>query len=290
VDLGPLAVCGRLVRFADAWVIYLHRWVFGMVLLGAWLGVPGAEVWAAAIGVGVALLALIGLHSSFAIRHSSLPLLALWALIHNAAYVVMLPVHGHAGRYQAVNFVLLAILATLGAARLARARGPLRAMGLSGLGVWLVLCVGSAALWRDIYRDSVDHINTVHVACGRWIASNLPSDAVVATYDLGAISYFAERRIVDLGGLVDPAMARYLFAGDVAPYLRQKGATHIALVQHEPGDMRMAERLGLLPPSPGRPRLRFLRLWGISPERYRLHHPATSNAAPIVALYELDWR
>lgn len=311
-DPGPLAIVGQLAQLVGSWARYLHRWVFGSILL-TWLGVPGGDAAGILLAAAMLLAALVGLLAI--LRGPSPPgdppsatrLLLGWAAAHNAAYVLLLPVPGHAGRYQAVNFLLLALLIPAGAARLARMRGALRRAAAPLLALWLALAVGSAALWSVIYRDCVNHIRTVHVACGRWIAENLPSDAVVATFDLGAISYFAERRVVDLGGLVDPEAARALFAGDCVPYLRKKGATHLALVQHAPGDLRVAERLGIAPPAgshlhfapgrqapnedvtpPSRPRLVPLRQWSLPPERYPLHHAATSNAMPAIVLYRLE--
>ena len=294
VDFSPAAVAGRAGGFVWAWARYLDRWVFGMVLL-AWLGLASAEIAGALVGVAIAAAAGTGLAALLmdarrrAVPRPALRLLVGWTLLHNAAYVVLLPVHGHAGRYQAVNFVALALLVTAGLARLARLRTGLRRAAPAVLALWLVLCLGSATLWRVVYRDSVDHINTTHVACGRWIAEHLPPDAVVATYDLGAVAYHADRRVVDLGGLVDPAMARRLFAGDCAPYMRGQDVTHLAMVQHALADRALLRRLGLFPPVGDRPRLEPLRDWHVQPGRYHLHHIATSNAAPVMVLYRLAW-
>jgi len=300
LDVGPLAVGSRLLELTASWARYLYLWVFGTVLL-AWLDAPGPETVGGGVAVLMGLIALLGFpvlwrrprpfDAPASDCRSPLRLLLVWALVHTVAYAIVLPSHGHAGRYQAVNFVLLALLVTFGAARLAHARGRLRGIGLGTRALWLTLCVGSAALWRPIYSDAVAHIDAMHVACGRWIAANLPRDAVVATFDLGAISYFSERRVVDMGGLVDPEMTRHLFAGDIVPYLRRQRVTHLALVLHYPGDPELAERLGLLPERPGdRPRLVLCApLWSIPPERYRIHHAATSNAMPIMALYRLEW-
>lgn len=298
IDFAPIAVAGRLASFLAAWGRYLHRWVFGTVLL-AWVGV-GEEGGAQTAGIALCCLLLavacVGLVAVVRRRPgpdrgdpSALRLLAGWTLLHNTAYVLLLPVHGHAGRYQAVNFVLVALLVVAGAASLARMRSAARWLGPALLALWLALAAGGTMLWRAIYRDSVAHINTTHVGCGRWIAEHLPRDAVVATYDLGGIAYHAERRVVDLGGLVDPAMARHLFAGDCAPYLRQQGATHLAMVQHTLDDTGLLGALGLAPPAPGRPELHRLRYWSVPPERYHLHHIATSNAAPFMVLYRLRW-
>lgn len=294
IDFGPLAILGRVGSFFTAWFRYLYRWVFGTVLL-AWLGVGGAEVVGAVASVALCWTALAGLVGTVRQARrggegqSPLALLLVWTLLHNAAYVLLLPVHGHAGRYQAVNFVLLAILVMVGTALLARPRSALRRLAPVPLALWLALCLGSTTLWRVIYRDSVEHINATHVACGRWIAKHLPPDAVVGTYDLGAVAYHADRRVVDLGGLVDPAMARHLFAGDCAPYLRDQGATHLAMVQHATEDHGLLRALGLWPPAPGRPALHRLEHWSVPPERYHLHHIATSNAAPFMVLYRLGW-
>ncbi len=287
-DPSPLAILGQLLQFVASWARYLHRWVFGSVLL-TWLGAPGADAAGMVLMAAMLLAAVVGIAAIASRANSAGPRLLLWwAAAHNAAYVLLLPVHGHAGRYQAANFLLLALLIPAGAARLARVRGALRRAAAPLLALWLALALGSTVLWSIVYRDCVDHIRTVHIACGRWIAESLPSDAVVATFDLGAISYFAQRRVIDLGGLVDPEAARGLFAGDCVPYLRKKGATHLALVQHAPGDLRVAERLGLAPPAPGRPRLVPLHQWSLPPDRYPLHHAATSNAMPAIVLYRLE--
>jgi len=298
IDFAPLAVAGRLASFLAAWGRYLHRWVFGTVLL-AWMGVGeggGAQTVGIALCCLLLAVACVGLVAVVRRRPdpdggdpSALRLLAGWALLHNAAYVLLLPVHGHAGRYQAVNFVLVALLVVAGAASLARVRSAARWLGPALLALWLAIIAGGTTLWRAIYRDSVAHIHTTHVGCGRWIAEHLPADAVVATYDLGGIAYHAERRVVDLGGLVDPAMARHLFAGDCAPYLREQGATHLAMVQHATEDHGLLRALGLFPPTGGRPRLDRLAAWSVPIERYHLHHIATSNAAPFMVLYRLDW-
>jgi arabinofuranosyltransferase len=39
---------------------------------------------------------------------------------------------------------------------------------------------------------------------GKWLALNTAPDAVVATPDIGAVGYYSERRVLDLGGLVTP--------------------------------------------------------------------------------------
>jgi hypothetical protein len=45
---------------------------------------------------------------------------------------------------------------------------------------------------------------------GRWFAEHTPSDAVIAAPDIGALGYLSQRRVVDLAGLVTPAMVPIL--------------------------------------------------------------------------------
>jgi len=42
------------------------------------------------------------------------------------------------------------------------------------------------------------------VAVAEWLANNTPSGALVASHDIGAIGYFAERPLLDLAGLISP--------------------------------------------------------------------------------------
>ena len=51
------------------------------------------------------------------------------------------------------------------------------------------------------------------VAWGRWFDRHTAADAVIATPDIGAIGYYGQRRIVDLAGLITPAMVPRLARG-----------------------------------------------------------------------------
>ncbi len=52
------------------------------------------------------------------------------------------------------------------------------------------------------------------VAWGRWFERHTARDAVIATPDIGAIGYFSRRRVVDLAGLVTPAMVPHLMRAE----------------------------------------------------------------------------
>ena len=93
-------------------------------------------------------------------------------------------------------------------------------------------------------------INQVHVQAGRWIDANLPPDAVVAAFDIGAVTYFGQRHTLDLGGLVDSEFTtRYLYPGRVPDYLREERATHLAMVETDAAVSGLGRKLGLANPA-----------------------------------------
>jgi hypothetical protein len=56
-------------------------------------------------------------------------------------------------------------------------------------------------------------IETQMVQTAQWINENLPSTAVLAIHDIGAIGYFTQNPLIDLAGLVTP---------DVVPFIRDE--------------------------------------------------------------------
>jgi ABC-type Zn2+ transport system substrate-binding protein/surface adhesin len=51
------------------------------------------------------------------------------------------------------------------------------------------------------------------VVTAKWVAANLPPQAVVAAHDIGALGYFDHHRLIDLAGLVSP---------EVIPFIRNE--------------------------------------------------------------------
>jgi hypothetical protein len=60
--------------------------------------------------------------------------------------------------------------------------------------------------WTTVHGRNVFSINHQHVAMAEWIKRNTPPDAVIAAHDIGALGAVSQRRIVDIFGLVTPAM------------------------------------------------------------------------------------
>ncbi|HXZ85165.1 MAG TPA: hypothetical protein VEI82_06720 [Myxococcota bacterium] len=65
-------------------------------------------------------------------------------------------------------------------------------------------------------------------AAGRWVAANLPADAVLAMKDSGAFGYFAERHVINLDGVVNSfEYQERLCRGELAAFLRERGVGYV---------------------------------------------------------------
>jgi hypothetical protein len=66
------------------------------------------------------------------------------------------------------------------------------------------------------------------VVTAKWVANNLPPNAVVAAHDIGALGYFDHHRLIDLAGLVSPEVVPFMRDEDrLAEYLNQRGADYL---------------------------------------------------------------
>ncbi len=126
-----------------------------------------------------------------------------WALALIGVYAVHLPVVYQNGRYL---MPVLPVLLGLGVT------GSLRIVSMGGYrvlpGALLVLALSMAALsmarGAGIYRANIHYINDYQVETALWLSAHTAPGSLVATHDIGAIGYFSDRRVIDLGGLTQP--------------------------------------------------------------------------------------
>jgi len=57
-------------------------------------------------------------------------------------------------------------------------------------------------------KQFTEGLNRVLVGMGKWLRDNTPSSSVIAVPDIGAVGYYSQRKILDLGGLVSPEINR----------------------------------------------------------------------------------
>jgi hypothetical protein len=62
-----------------------------------------------------------------------------------------------------------------------------------------------ADLWK--MKENPDRRAAAYRAVGSWLRENTPADAVIGSLEVGVIGYYAERRMVDFAGLIQPEVA-----------------------------------------------------------------------------------
>jgi hypothetical protein len=139
----------------------------------------------------------------------------LWFVGFPLLNAVVNPVTWHHGRYW-MFLIPFYLLFSVHGLHWIGSRKPLHAvparMVIGALS--LFLSIGILYHWSGEYARNVDNIQKMDVRMGRWLADHLPSGAVVAASDVGAIGYFSGHTIVDTDGLV---------TAGIIPFLREMG-------------------------------------------------------------------
>lgn len=149
---------------------------------------------------------------------------ALWLLGLPLAYSLLSPtgrglIAGNFGRYYFPLFPPLIVLGVLGLQRAAAALGRRVRAGRVAIPLGALLLV--LALWPTAaglvvgaarYARNVANIEDGDVRMARWLAPRLPPEATLGVVDIGALKYFLPNRIVDLAGIANPEVRRYVGA------------------------------------------------------------------------------
>ena len=193
-------------------------------------------------------------------------------ILHPLGMALLAPYRGPAfqeGRYSAHLVPLAAVVAMAGLSHLP-------ALWERGRG-WIVLgwlAIAGAALWPASlhYAWAVQNINAMQVQLGEWVNGRLPKDARLAVNDVGAISFVSRREVIDLMGLVTPA---------IIPYRREGEAGILRYLEETCPDYLIIFPAWF-------PRLAALteRFWPVY--RVRLEHNTVAGADEMV-VYETIW-
>jgi hypothetical protein len=194
----------------------------------------------------VILLVGIGLRSLVVGRAWRLVAVGAWGVLHALLYLFILPSIGHGGRYQPFLLLLLLPLLCAGAAHLLRRHvGAATAVPAVGL---LAFGAVSLFLWRAVLAGGIDHIAHTHGVVSAWLEKNIPTQKVAA-FDIGRIGYdrgtSGDPRLIDLGGLTDPAYLAYLYGGRVPLYLASHDIHYVVLPVDPLGRSAIGRRLRL---------------------------------------------
>ncbi len=161
-----------------------------------------------------------------------------WLLGLPVAYLVLLPFAHRFSRYLVPAVPALAIVGLAGLKQ-ATERTARRRTALS---IAVVLIAGAlglqlrgAAVGVQIYSELCRYHQARHERTAVWLREHTSPDAVIATHDIGAIGYYAHRRVIDMAGIVQPAVVRHLHRPDYVSYLaelfQREKVTHLAVLR-----------------------------------------------------------
>jgi hypothetical protein len=292
--LLPVTLRGRRFMYSGSDKLHVGRSSFRGLILNTYKDVLAHNFfhthtgWLVTALVALAFYGLLVLLRRFTSRAA---MLCLWATLDYVAYCVTLPEPGHGGRYQ--PFVLLLFPPLLAIAlvdlsrRLARRIGAPRAgIALQWVSVGLIAVLTAATLprWEAVLRDGTAVIDTTHERLALWISDNYPPNTRMAVFDIGAIGYFANVQVVDLGGLVDRNYLPYLIAGRVPDYLQERGVEYVIL-PHAGSETHFGDLLHLL----HNPALRLVPIHTVAadPIAWRNAFAYTGNAFQEQTLYRI---
>ena len=140
-------------------------------------------------------------------RDWGLLLAAAWLCGYNLVYLMRLPVYQH-GRYY---LPALAVFLLIGLSGMLESLLPFPRLQTSILrAAWLgffVLILPLSYLYGGmVFGQDTALIESQMVDTARWVAKNLPPEAVIAAHDIGALGFFDRHPLVDLAGLISPAV------------------------------------------------------------------------------------
>jgi hypothetical protein len=86
----------------------------------------------------------------------------------------------------------------------------------------------SSIAYVDHHANQAQNIEEMQVHLSLWIVENVPENSTIATYDVGAIGYFARGTVLDLYGLVTPIILHNLTSLHAqAEFLHDVNCTYI---------------------------------------------------------------
>lgn len=141
------------------------------------------------------------------------------------------PQFRHHGRYffPVIPIVIVMGIAMIGVLveRWQRGDTPKRSRIKYCIGFYVFFIAGAFLFyrWYQIYRGAIMNITEQHVVAAKWITDNTSDSDVIASQDVGAVGYLAKRPVIDLVGLVTPAVFPLLHDQRLVwDYARRNGA------------------------------------------------------------------
>ena len=154
----------------------------------------------------------------------------IWCAGYLGLYISRLPVYQH-GRYIMPAMPIFFLFGLLAFAEFDKGKLFARYHWIAQL-MWrasiAMLAFAFIFLGARSYAQDVAVIESEMVVTAKWVAVNLPPDAMIAAHDIGALGYFDHHKLIDLAGLVSPDVIPFIRnEPQLANYLNQHGANYL---------------------------------------------------------------
>jgi hypothetical protein len=208
-----------------------------------------------------------------------------WMILNNLSYMIYLPIIGTASRYASLNHIALWIALVLGIWY--TRKSSFRLWAIAGL---FIIALANTILWDKVYEANLEHMVNVRIAAADYIRERIPQEEICGATDIGALRYFSQKQIADLGGLIDPNIGHWYLEGKSDQYLVENGITCLALPGQAgsttDGVIDIAKELGLTQSKLFT--LQQLVVFEIDRERWLLGYLPVINYQATVTVYRLE--
>jgi hypothetical protein len=239
----------------------------------------------------IAIVVVMGVGVLIRGRSKRMLFLLLWCAVHIVMYAIMLPIPGHAGRYQPLFVALSLPLIFLGVyalIRFAAGWGGLHVPKLLPAVVLFTACAvaGFFSLWswRQITDAGIAHIEGTHGEMGKFLVRNLQPQTRVGAFDIGRMGYLYGSNLIDLGGVTDSSFLPFMREQRVLEYLAEQQIHYVVWPSIESGASAIPGLLDL--PAVSTPQITVLDRV-CSPHDVWRKGSVTGHATPCQTLYLL---
>lgn len=154
----------------------------------------------------------------------------IWCAGYLWLYISRLPVYQH-GRYIMPAMPIFFLFGLLAFAEFDKSKIFARYHWV-GQTIWrgsvAMLTFGFILLGARSYAQDVAVIESEMIVTAKWVAENLPAEAIIAAHDIGALGYFDSHELIDLAGLISPEVIPFIRdEARISIFLNEKGVDYL---------------------------------------------------------------
>ncbi len=92
-----------------------------------------------------------------------------------------------------------------------------------------IIALANTVYWNRVYDANLEHMLKVRIPAAEYIRKQIPDSETCAAFDVGALRYYSQRPLVDLGGLIDPNLIQWFTEGRFDQYLIENKVTCLVI-------------------------------------------------------------